>query len=337
MSHRASFSTRLGSHISSRAIALVSQLVLGAYWLILFFTWKVIPLEYPATQMLFKMVMGAGGVFIMLGAIISYISRETRNVSLQYLELLIVLALIYVGGDKAYEIATADPTKSIVFGVAIVVSLYLFKPVSHKYRYVTDILAKTTNKPKGVDAQLIKSTAHHEAGHVLFYGLLPIIPQKLKIGVNDEGTPEILGYVTRVLPKLVAPRKEFLEWRMLTLLAGQQAELIGGGGLFVGSADDLKHWQRLAKLYLISGFGPLYYINPETEAESYQNYVALTELLGHHTKLVRAFLVVNKGLLKIIAETLSVTKTLTKPELELMFKSILKTDGLPNILVDDLA
>jgi hypothetical protein len=166
-------------------------------------------------------------------------------------------------------------------------------------------------------AQDIHRTAVHEAGHLLLYGCRGELPAELavkvlaKIGCRDLDC----GQVTHGDKAPDVQTEGNLYWYMLMLLAGSEAEYIATGERADGARDDNSAWLDVATAYLSSGFGEVFYKEPDSDIQLNHNRAVLNDLKARCVREVRELLTANRNLLDELAAAIADQKTMNRDQL----------------------
>lgn len=149
-----------------------------------------------------------------------------------------------------------------------------------------------------IDFETKKIIATHEAGHCLCYCFFKTPPQAIKIYLYEKALLRIegaMGLVEASVPMLNT--KDFEEWRLFTLLAGQRAELMLHNKTSQGASDDVAKWKANAHDFLTK-YDKKYFNQPENDHQMSVNAEKEKELFNKHTKVLDDFFLKNKSTLK---------------------------------------
>lgn len=165
--------------------------------------------------------------------------------------------------------------------------------------------------PKKMTLKDIQCVAIHEAGHLLVYAALGQLPPSIEVKIeeNINGTTG-LGYVSGVASKRVSASRLFIEWKMLTMLAGKEGESFILHDNTLGSILDNHQWVQLATSYLKNHFEGIFYLEPQSEFEFKSNEEKLNRLKEKQIKLLQEFFKLNSRAYIELASTLTVKKVL---------------------------
>lgn len=179
--------------------------------------------------------------------------------------------------------------------------------------------------------QELRRTAVHEAGHALMWGLCSNRPTTLSVRVLAEVSPTDpwRGYVHHATDEDTVFTESRLRWSMLMHLAGSEAEHVALGERADGSASDNAKWLRDATLFLVSGFGEVFYGEPDGEAQCAYNRVVLNDLKSDCVSAVREFLAVNRAVLDDLSSALEVRKSLDSEQLAAYLNRVVGTSRVP--------
>jgi hypothetical protein len=151
------------------------------------------------------------------------------------------------------------------------------------------------------DAQMVSA---HEAGHAVVLGLLPYHEKNLEVVMKAsqehgfDGYCKVNGWSSR------SHSMTFLELRMISFLAGVEAEKICTGERSVSGTSDYERFIELATHYLCCSELTLFYLNPKDELESAYNRSKILELRERLQHVVRNLLIENREILEVIRQKL---------------------------------
>lgn len=167
----------------------------------------------------------------------------------------------------------------------------------------------------------IQYVSAHEAGHLLVYAALGQLPKSMQVEVKEQtdGTTN-LGYVAAFVSKRVSQSRLFVEWRMLTALAGQEGESILLQDNSLGSVCDNCEWLNLATVYLKNHFEGIFYIEPLSKFELEYNVQQLNALKEKQRLLLQAFFKLNLPVYKQLTSLLMERKHLQGTEIIQFFQ-----------------
>lgn len=176
--------------------------------------------------------------------------------------------------------------------------LYVQQLRRFEFYQLKEHLLNSMNK---VDFETKKIIAVHEAGHCLCYSFFKTPPQIINIYLYEKALEKVegaMGLVEATVPKLNT--KDFDEWHLLTLLAGQRAELMLYKKTSQGASDDVAKWKSNAHDFLTK-YDKSYFNQPENEDQMMVNAEKEKDLFNKHIKILDAFFLKNKSLLKELA------------------------------------
>lgn len=181
--------------------------------------------------------------------------------------------------SRAYAEAPAAATLIAVLGGAVAVGFraaigWFFRGLIQPGHQVVDPSEIAGLTPDGRHRVCV-----HEAGHALCYGLCEGIPEDASIGIDTDSFNLMMGVVT--LPKPRDPTevtKSLLEWQMLCLAAGAAAERHFLGEESICGSGDMAVMHSTAAMYLMAGYGDVYYHDTKEEAEIEANRRAIERL-----------------------------------------------------------
>lgn len=177
-----------------------------------------------------------------------------------------------------------------------------------------------------------KSTAIHEAGHVLVYAALVDLPTDLHVVVTVLGAEAGLGRAGYVQGTLQTGRdtdtEAWLSWWMHVKLAGRCAEAMCGDPAMGCQADEAE-WLELAKLYLSNGARGVFYAEPLNAFEAEINHRMLTALREEQLVRLQVFLARNREVLDRVAQALEWGGRLDREALLSLLSTVVVSDDLP--------
>lgn len=225
----------------------------------------------------------------------------------------------------AVEVAQASLMMAILVGMH-------WAGAPHPLRAGPDALGRLVLKNVPRSEQDIRATAIHEAGHVMMLACLSRIPSSVEVEVAHTYCEEsrLKGCVRGVpTPSEVTP--EYLQWRMLLLLGGTQAERVATGARTVGCASDLTQWQAAARMWLANGFGPDLPVPTAqaTEAELEHNRQLMRELRVQQTQVLERFFERNRSTFDTLVQELQASGVLNASRLAKLLAPVVITEGLP--------
>ena len=179
----------------------------------------------------------------------------------------------------------------------------------------------------------LRSTAAHEAGHMLVCAALRQTPEDITLRLEMRGNTA--GYIkTGFGIDLNAPRfyndPVCIRWLMLLSQAGSIAEqrLTGREGL--GASNDNRHWLTCARIYLANQYGDtIYYAEPGNEQEQAHNVCELNALKQQQRALLATFFVLNDAVLRELSAAAQEKRTLRRDDLLPLFARVQFPDGFP--------
>lgn len=98
-------------------------------------------------------------------------------------------------------------------------------------------------------------------------------------------------------------------------LAGAEAEFASFGERADGSDSDNRHWLAAATHYLKSGFGEVFYADPQAAAQIAHNRAVLNSLKSAHLAELGDFFVANKTVLDELAHAIAEVNTMNRDEI----------------------
>ena len=183
--------------------------------------------------------------------------------------------------------------------------------------------------------QSIRNTAAHEAGHALLLAFLTTLPDGVALTVEMTLNAEREYDLAISFGHLAVPHDPglssaaYLEWFLLLLLAGAEAEQILLGFRLTGSGQDNLRWAEHALLYLQNGMGPDVYLPPNNYHGRRHNAQTLEALRREQRKILQRFFSANRTVLAALADHLARARTLQAEELKPYLAGVQKTPGMP--------
>lgn len=179
----------------------------------------------------------------------------------------------------------------------------------------------------------LRSTAAHEAGHMLVCAALRQTPQDITLRLERRGNTA--GYIKPGFGiDLNAPRfcndLVCIRWLMLLLQAGAVAErhLTGREGL--GAGNDSSRWLACARIYLANLCDDtIYYADPDNEQEQTHNVRELNALKQQQRALLAAFFDLNDAVLRDLSASAQKKRTLRRDDLLPFFARVRFPEGFP--------
>lgn len=247
----------------------------------------------------------------------------------------VAIWLIGAAGDEAYLWITGNPHDAAVVLASLVICWAMLRvcpspTVPHPStiplgRVSADALCDRS--PTGRDIRYI---AAHEAGHALIYAALGGLPADFKLAVNkyvdDNG---VLGFVTGIKSTHKLDEKSFVEWRMLTALAGKLGESVMHGESTVGSSNDHLRWLEVARTYLANHYRGMYYLEPQNKFEQEQNESKLEALQADQLLTLNAVFDRNIEVFKQLVDTLQEKRTMGRHDIAPFLASVKLPAGFP--------
>lgn len=218
----------------------------------------------------------------------------------------------------------------------LVVSLFMAIIAGGLFYFIRD--PQNLNPKKGEKAlrepsdRDIRVVASHESGHVLMHALaLPCLDDSLSLSIDALDAQDIKGYVISYTEPHRCPSADFIEFRLMVLLAGRAAEDILLGGHTGGSRNDLNRWMHLASQYGASCLNIGLYPNPQNSMEAEANLKALTQYQEKQYRNVWRFLDDNRGILKEMRDAAIEKGSLTFDDIRPMLDRVEIPPGFPRI------
>lgn len=191
-----------------------------------------------------------------------------------------------------------------------------------KFEHNLDKLSKLDFKTK-------KQIACHEAGHALLYCYFKKLPEQMTLYLFELAMavdPNANGLVVSKHTK--SNTKEYQEWMLMCLLAGQRAELVMFSSTSQGASQDIAEWKQQAHIFL-SIWDKQYFNQPENPAHVAVNGKKEEELFHKHSTTLDNFFKKNKGVLTDLANKAFVFKHLESNILHKFIKRVKITNGIP--------
>lgn len=184
------------------------------------------------------------------------------------------------------------------------------------------------DKLSKMDFKTKKQIACHESGHALLFCYFKNLPEQLTLYLFELAMakdPNANGLVVATYPR--SNTKEFQEWSLMCLLAGQRAELTLYNSSSQGASQDIAEWKQQAHIYL-SIWDKQYYNQPESPAHVAVNGKKEEELFHKHCTALDSFFKKNKNVLLELANKAYVFKHLESNILHKYIKRVKVTNGI---------
>ena len=184
-----------------------------------------------------------------------------------------------------------------------------------------------------VDSWYLRSTAAHEAGHMLVCAALHDTPQDITLHLEMRG--DTAGYIKPGFGvDLNAPRfcndPVCIHWLMLLLQAGAVAERYLTGRDGFGASNDNRHWLSCAQIYLANLCeDTIYYADPNNEQEQAHNVRELNALKQQQRALLATFFDLNDAVLRDLSAAAQEKRTLRRDDLLPFFARVRFPEGFP--------
>lgn len=184
------------------------------------------------------------------------------------------------------------------------------------------------DKISKLDFKTKKQIACHEAGHALLYCYFKTPPEKLTLYLFELAMAidsDANGLVVSKHQK--SNTKEYQEWLLMCLLAGQRAELTMFKSTSQGASRDIAEWKQHSHLFL-SVWDKQYYNQPESPAHVAINGKKEEELFKKHCTILDNFFAKNKSVLQDLSNKAYTFKHLEKQILLKYLKRLKITNGI---------
>ena len=175
---------------------------------------------------------------------------------------------------------------------------------------------------KTLTEQDLRVAAIHETGHALMCAFLPHLPEDFAVQLHKNPSREAIGTTSYIEWPHRLSMQRAIEWRMLTLLAGQQAEIVANGQACMGSISDHQKWQQEAQNYLKNGLGPMYHIDPKNDAQNRFNAQVLETLRDNQRTFLNSFFLRNIDVVNEMAEDLMAKEKLDAQDVKKHIENI---------------
>lgn len=230
---------------------------------------------------------------------------------------------VYRNNSEAYLLMISVMSCVLLITIIMYISLHINE--------MTDL--SITNNGLSFSNADEKRTVVHEAGHLIFYGLLNNVPE-IKVEIVDNRRAffikDYLGYVEHSNFSDVRT-KENMEWEMKMILGGKQLEEYVLGITSVGASDDMESWNKLAIKYLEEGFGDFYYHDAKNEEEITSNNLTLSRLKRYQEDQVIDFFTANDSAVKSIVSLIENQRVLHNKDIEQHLTQVESTFHSPKI------
>lgn len=253
---------------------------------------------------------------------------------------LTVLWLTGAAGDEIYHSAIAHPLKAFEVAAPLVLVWATLQLSGAWSRYETQhtvnpltqkAVAFTSPKKYVPSLRDHRTAAIHEAGHVLVYAALKIIPSKLSAIILDRPSAEgSLGSVQDGIDDVhLLVQRNFAYWGMLRDLAGEAAEVQVMDQPSLGSIADHKQWRHTARRYLACQSEGAYYPEPVNSFEQQTNNESLATLRICQQMQLAELFARNSQILVELTDLLLMRKTLTQIEIAPILARVQLPDKFP--------
>lgn len=298
--------------------------------------------ELESVKSLYSKIISFNDFIYLLGV---FVYIQTRKFSLYYdfvlsASLLVLGSSFCVGlfGDSVVGSFTADPRAFLAsLGSALFLAFtflasffFAFKveKINESFKNVLFFKKRKFSQRNDVvvnNEQFRESVISHEAGHVVFFGVLDELPDGFSVSVPSNfrinAKAEDFGvtsfFITEGnLDQWYRKSVNKLEWYMKMLLGGQAGEEISSGRTTIGNRKDFAVWLNLADNYLSSGVEGEYYAYPDTDFQKKIREEKLMRLLKRHKEESFAFIEQNQKAFDEIRNELRKKSKLNKKDAE---------------------
>ena len=227
---------------------------------------------------------------------------------------------------------------TVIVGVALVALVLLFRvllnnvdPLFHPPSKIAEIARYGTHSSAIAYPEISPAdrrvTSVHEAGHALLFAVAPDKLSEVQIKTRRFGDNQ--GSVTMVKDPDHLKTKEDFEWLMLMTLAGTAAEVSVFGQGYSGALGDTQAWQSVAKHYLETGFGEIYFVEPDSEYEVAHNLRVLASLRNTQERVLGAFMRNNVNVLNDLAVELLERNFMQQADVKPFLECVQVPDDFP--------
>lgn len=320
------------------------SIVLTCAYSICIFVFNIVSIEpeLESVKSLYSKIISFNDFIYLLGV---FVYIQTRKFSLYYdfvlsASLLVLGSSFCVGlfGDSVVGSFTADPRAFLAsLGSALFLAFtflasffFAFKveKINESFKNVLFFKKRKFSQRNDVvvnNEQFRESVISHEAGHVVFFGVLDelpdgfsvSVPSNFRINVKAEDFGVTSFFITEGnLDQWYRESVNKLEWYMKMLLGGQAGEEISSGRTTIGNRKDFAVWLNLADNYLSSGVEGEYYAYPDTDFQKKIREEKLMRLLKRHKEESFAFIEQNQKAFDEIRNELRKKSKLNKKNAE---------------------
>lgn len=175
-----------------------------------------------------------------------------------------------------------------------------------------------------------RSISIHEAGHAVVMALDPFLDDSAEVVLAQGPDRGSFGYCRHNgWPHNVLMR-EYMQMRMIGMLAGVEAERLMLGGYGSGGAADFRNWLARAPQFMATDPDDVYFTSPTGLAEIELNRLTLNEVRKKHQDQARRILEANKPILEEIAAKLVEKNRLHGAELREILSRVVSIEGVPD-------
>jgi hypothetical protein len=184
-------------------------------------------------------------------------------------------------------------------------------------------------KLQSLDAQFV---ACHETGHAIVLALFPHRPHDIEVvmtadvmGNTNEGWCSGVGIRTHCMPR------QFLELRMILLLAGREGEFLFAGEYSISGTSDNEKWLVAATEYLESDPKVIFFRKPASKQEFDFNADQLEKLKAQHVDVARRLLLANQPIFEKIRDGMLEKSRVHGKELLDLLAHVKTVEGCPSL------
>lgn len=237
----------------------------------------------------------------------------------------------YIGFDAWVVLYSKQPAEATLIGLIAAVTLYGLRDVASLLARA--VLVKTMavadiNELPSLSEEGKYRVAIHEAGHALCYSLCDGVPEDAYVVIEQDFNELIAGRVN--LPEPREPTDftlPHIDWQLLMLMAGVAAEKeVFGDGSMLGGGD-MSAFNLHAAVYLMSGHGEVYIMEPDNELDIASNRLAIGRLREEYRSRATEFIRANRALVASMARDLCAMEFMDCEEISKQTGQVVRPDG----------
>lgn len=206
----------------------------------------------------------------------------------------------------------------------------------HNKRLVADQHGAPVISRTAIKRQLTENdrqvVASHEAGHVIAFATLGSLPEAFSANIAGSTEYKTPGCVPFLHSKHCLPPKEYSEWLMLLFLAGKVGESFLLGRESMNCSSDIERWDHEATNYLTCQSDGRYPACASTTLELELQREQHEKLAAIQTSLLEELFEANRGVLIEVRDALLQKGTLSKKDINPLFKDFVIPNEWPDLI-----